>query len=163
MRRQPKAAPAAYSLASDAPKNAVAAGYRGAHTAMRGRITDFSLDLVSDKLWPPDVQWAVENLTPRRPPRASILPWIKYQPSITIDLDLRKDDDFQLAVALVPYTIDGTGIADDNRIIYSATDTGTSAYFELTDDEHQTTEQFMTAAGVNANWLIPFPTTNAYS
>ena len=82
------------------------------------------------------------DLTPRRPPRASILPWVKYQPSITIDVDMRKDDDFQLAVALVLDTIDGTGIADDNRIIYRATDTGTSACFELTDDEHQTTEQF---------------------
>ncbi len=132
-------------------------------TAVRGRLADFCLGLVPDASWPPDVQWAVETLTPRRPPRTSILPWVKYQPSITIDLDPRKDDDFQLAVALVPYTIDGAGIADD-RIIYSGNDTGTSACFELTEDEHQTTAQFMTAAGASAVWLIPFgPAQNLYS
>ena len=156
MLRHSKATPAAYSVASDAPPEAVAAAYRGALTAMRGRLADFYLYLVSDRAWPPDVQWAVESLTPRRPPRTSIFPWVRYQPSITIDLDLRKDDDFQLAAALVPYTIGATGIADDNRIIYSGHDTGTSAYFELTEDEHQTTLQFMTAAGVDAHWLIPF-------
>ena len=88
--------------------DAVAAAYRG--TWPIGRLQP---GLVPDASWPSDVQWAVETLTSRRPPRTSILPWVKYQPSITIDLDPRKDDDFQLAVALVPYTIDGAGIADD--------------------------------------------------
>ena len=163
MPRQPKATTATYTVASDAPQDAVAACYRGALTAVRGRLADFCLDLVSDRAWPPDVQWAVDALTPRRPPRTSILPWVKYQPSITIDLDLDKDDDFQLAMALVPYTIDGTGTAEDNQITYSGTDTGTSATFELTEDEHQTTLQFVTAAGVSADWLIPFPPKNVYS
>ncbi len=89
---------------------------------------------------------------------------MRYKPSITIDLDPRKDDDFQLAVALVPHTIDGTGIAYDNRIIYSGNDTGTSAYFELTEDEHQRTVPFMTAAGVSPDWRIPFgPAQDLYS
>jgi hypothetical protein len=123
---------------------------------VRSRLAGFWIDLISDRAWPPDVQWAVEELTPRRPLRTSILPWVRYQPSITIDLDLGKDDDFQLAMALVPYTIDVTGIADDNRIIYSGNDTGWSSYFELTEEEHQKAVQFMTAAGVSADWFIPF-------
>ena len=163
MPRHAKPTPAAYTVDSKAPADAVAAAYRGALTAMRSRLADFCLDLISDQSWPADVQWAVEALTPRRPPRTSILPWVKYEPSITIDLDLRNDEDFQLAVALAPYTIDGTGIADDNRIIYSGNDTGTSAYFELTEEEHQTTVQFMTGAGVNPDWLISFPSENVYS
>jgi hypothetical protein len=160
MPRQAQPTPDAYTVDSDAPAGAVAAAYRGALTAMRSRITDFSLDLISDRTWPADVEWAVEALTPRRPPRTSILPWVKREPSINIDLDLRKDEDFQLAVALAPYTINGDGRADDNRIIYSGNDTGTSAYFELTETEHQTTVQFMTEAGASPDWLIPFPPKN---
>ena len=156
MPRQPKVKPTAYSVASDAPPSAVAAAFRGALTAVRSRLAGFWIDLISDRDWPPDVQWAVEALAPRRPPRTSILPWVKHQPSITIDLDVRRDDDFQLAMALVPYTIDGTGIADDNRIIYNGNDTGWSSYFELTEEEHQTAVQFMTAAGESAEWLVPF-------
>jgi len=156
MPRKPKVTPTAYNVASDAPPSAVAAVFRGALTAVRSRLAGFWIDLISDRAWPPEVQWAVEALTPRRPSRTSILPWVKYRPSITIDLDLRKDEDFQLAMALVPYTIDGTGIADDNRIIYNGNDTGWSSYFELTEEEHQTAVRFMTAAGVSADWLIPF-------
>lgn len=164
MPRRPQAGPTAYSVDSGAPLGAVAAAYRGALTAVRGRLADFSLDLISDGAWPPDVQWAVDALTPRRPPRTSILPWVKYQPSITIDLDPSNEDDFQLAIALAPYTISGSGVADNNRFIYQGNDTGTSAYFELTEDEYQTTARFMTAAGVSAEWLIPFgPAQNAYS
>ena len=148
--------PTEYSVASDAPPGAVAATYRGALSAMRGRLASFCIDLISDRAWPQDVRWAVEALTARRPPRTSILPWVKYKPSITIDLDLRDHNDFQLAMALVPYTIDATGIAEDNRIIYSSNDTGWSSYFELTEGEHQTAVQFMTAAGVSAEWLVPF-------
>jgi hypothetical protein len=163
MPRKAKPTPAAYTLHSEAPADAVAAGYRGALTSMRSRLADFCLDLISDRTWPPDVQWAVEALTPRRPPRTSILPWVKREPSITIDLDLREDEDFQLAVALAPYTINGEGIAHDNRIIYSGNDTGTSSYFELTENEHQTTVHCMTEAGVSPDWLIPFPPKNVYS
>jgi hypothetical protein len=59
-------------------------------------------------------------------------------------------------MALVPYTIDATGIDGHNRIIYSGNDTGWSSYFELTESEHQTAVQFMTAAGVSKEWLVPF-------
>lgn len=160
MPRQAKPTPAAYTVDSEAPADAVAAAYRGALTALRSRMADFSIDLISDRAWLPDVQWAVDALTPRRPPRTSVLPWVKREPSINIDLDLHKDEDLQLAVALAPYTINGDGRAEDNRIIYSGNDTGTSAYFELTETEHQTTVQFMTEAGVSPEWLIPFPRKN---
>lgn len=160
MPRQAQPTPDAYTVDSEAPAGAVAAAYRGALTAMRIRLADFSLDLISDQAWPPDVRWAVEALTPRRPLRTSVLPWVKREPSINIDLDLRKDEDFQLAVALAPYTINGDGRDDDDRVIYSGDDTGTSAYFELTETEHETTVKFMTEASVSPEWLIPFPLKN---
>lgn len=157
MQQQAKPAPAAYSVAAEAPPEAVAAAYRGALSSVRSKLAGFCLDLVSDEAWPADVQWAVEALSPRRPQWGSILPWVQQERSVTIDLDLREDGDFQLAVALAPYTVNGRGFADDNRTIYSGNDTGTSAYFELTEEERESTVQYMTEEGVGADWLIPLP------
>jgi hypothetical protein len=163
MPQQAKPTSAAYSVAGEAPPEAVAAAYRGALSSLRSKLTSFRLDLVSYEAWPADVQWAVEALSPRRPSRSSILPWAKYQRSVTIDLDLREDGDFQLAVALAPYTTHCQGLAEDNRIIYSGNDIDMSAYFELTEDERESTVQYMTEEGVGPDWLIPLPAKNTHS
>jgi len=163
MPAQAKSTAAGYSVAGEAPPEAVAAAYRGALSSVRSKLAGFRLDLVSDEAWPPDVQWAVEALSPRRPPWNSITPWVGQGRSITIDLDLREDGDFQLAVALAPYTARSQGLADDNRIIYSGKGTDTSAYFELTEGERESTVQYMAEEGVSADWLIPLPAKNTHA
>ena len=75
----------------------------------------------------------------------------------------REDGDFQLAVALAPYTARSQGLADDNRIIYSGNGIGTSAYFELTEEELESAVQYMKEEGVSPDWLIPLPAKNAHS
>jgi hypothetical protein len=163
MPQQARPAAAGYSVAGEAPPEAVAAAYRGALDSVRSKLAGFRLELVSDEAWPPDVQWAVEALGPRRPPWNSITPWVGQGRTITIDLDLREDGDFQLAVALAPYTSRCQGFADDNRIIYSGQGNATGAYFELTEEERESAVQYMTEEGVGADWLIRLPAKNTNS
>ncbi|MGN6637252.1 MAG: hypothetical protein ACTHJ6_17565, partial [Oryzihumus sp.] len=58
------------------------------------------------------------------------------EPGISVELDPRDDRDFDLAVAVAPYKISGTGLDGLDRMIYDGNDTGTSAWFALTEEEH---------------------------
>ncbi|WP_458534269.1 hypothetical protein [Oryzihumus sp.] len=110
----------------------MAAAHRGALTALRGRIRALCVDVICDGTWPDEVRWAVDRLEARRPARWSRWRRRWLEPSISVDLDPRDDEDFALAVAVAPYTICGTGIDGRDRVDYDANDTGTSAWFALT-------------------------------
>ncbi len=147
----------AYTLDADAPAAAVVVVYRAALAAMRDRLVDLSVDLVSDGPWPDEVLWALEALQPRTIQRRPLLrPWTT-QPGVTVGLDPRDNMDFELASALVPWTIYAEGIANDRSIAYSANDTGTSAVFELTVDEHAELLAQLTASNVDPELLRVFP------
>jgi hypothetical protein len=53
------------------------------------------------------------------------------EPSISVRLDPRSDRDIELASTLAPYVIDGSGVSQGGRIIWSVGDTGTATVVEL--------------------------------
>jgi len=72
------------------------------------------------------------------------------------DLRPTDDDDFAIAVAVVPYTSYTIGITHDDGVAYSSYDHGYEPYFELTDGEHALAANYLAAHGVDPGLLIPF-------
>lgn len=147
-----------FTAAENAAPETVAAIYRGALAAQRARIQDFHIDVLSDRPWPAEVMWAVREMTDRlaearNRPRPWLLRWLPRSDSPTIALDLERDPDFELAAAIAPYTIGGTGLAD-GRIIYDVNDTGTSAAFRLTTAEVDDAKRFVSIAGADPKGLV---------
>lgn len=75
-----------------------------------------------------------------------------------VELNPRNEDDMRLAGVLLPWTIHAEGIAADQSIPFSVSDTGTSAAFDLTVDEHRTLVELLTAGGVDPGHLEVLPT-----
>lgn len=78
------------------------------------------------------------------------------EPDFSHCLDPRRDEDFELALALGPYTICGNGYADGSDLLWTANDTGTSVLFKLTADELVSVQEFVAAVGGNPRALIPW-------
>lgn len=164
-----------FTVGDGATPTAIAAVYRGALAAQRPRIEDFSVDVLSDGPWPSEVLWAVAELEARlqerRTPSALellgahrnvrvrpwFLRWLPRDRGPTVDLMLADDHDFDLAMAIAPFTIGGTGISDSQTIIWDGNDTGTSGAFQLTEDEVDEVRRFLALAGVNESALVPLP------
>ena len=122
--------PTSFTIAQDAPPATVAAIYRATVRAQRDRLDVLSIDVQSDHSWPTDVLWAVHELENRltqlrKRPRPWLLRWLPRPEQRTINLDPSSERDFELALAIAPPTIGGTGISDGN-IIWSGNDTGGS-------------------------------------
>jgi len=58
-------------------------------------------------------------------------------------------------MALVPYTIGSTGMDQDQRMIWDANDTGTSAAFQLTATEAEQVRSLIGAGGGDRSTLVP--------
>lgn len=149
-----------FTVAVGSDRAAINAVYRGALTAQRRRIADFSVDVLSDSPWPSDVLWAVAELESRlaaRHERARpwFLRWLPGDRAPTVDLRLEDDHDFALAMAVAPYSIGGTGISDLQTMIWDGNDTGTSGAFQLTEAEVAEVTEYMAAAGVDVSHLVP--------
>ena len=158
MKRQAGNPTSSFTVAQDAPPATVVAIYRAAMRAQRERLEALSIVVQSDHPWPDDVLWAVHELENRlgqlrERPRPWLLRWLPRREQRTIDLDPSSERDFELALAIAPHTIGGTGIGD-GTIIWSGNDTGTSAAFELTDSEVSDVKRRVTAAGCDATRLV---------
>jgi hypothetical protein len=144
-----------YTVADGADRQTVAAAYRGALVAVRRRLGHLDIDLVSDKSWPDDVQWAVREGVRLVEERRSRRPWWPFRTSSdTVRADPRDDDQLAVVAALAPYTIGGTGLDLRGRTVWSVNDTGTSAVFRLTDDELAEVRAAVAAAGGDPRMLV---------
>ncbi|WP_246012506.1 DUF1990 family protein [Myceligenerans xiligouense] len=94
---------------------------------------------MSDRDWPTSVHAAVrlaeERLTRNR------------QRDISLTLDPRLDEDFDILHALAPFSIGSTGTSSRGEHIWDANDTGTSVAFALTPTEEHAVRSAITAAG----------------
>ena len=72
-----------------------------------------------------------------------------------IDLDPADDRDFEIVLALVPYTIGSTGLDHEQRMIWDANDTGTSAAFQLTAAEADRVRSLIEGSGGDPETLVP--------
>lgn len=116
-----------YTVSDDAARTTVEATIKAALLAQRDRLDRLYVDIASDRAWPADVHTAVrlaENHLAANP-----------RDDISLTLDPRVDGDFEIALALAPFSIGCTGIGLDGALIWDANDTGASAAFALTPTE----------------------------
>ncbi|WP_425957068.1 DUF1990 family protein [Xylanimonas sp. McL0601] len=145
-RCSPPSEPVIFTIADDPPRPAVDAAIRAALRSQRTRLECVQVDVLSDDAWPEELNSVVEVAQARlRAGRAR---------DITLDLDPRDDTDFDIALALGPYTIGGTGLSTSGHIVWSSNDTGSSAGFELTPAEEEDVRAAITAAGGAAEHLV---------
>ena len=113
----------------------VEAAHRAVLQIQRPRLQDVTVDLTSDAPWPEEVLWAVDEAGQRATRTRSLLGRTWTRRTAYIDLNPANDRDFEIALALVPYTIGSTGLDHNQRMIWDANDAGTSAAFQLTTTE----------------------------
>lgn len=116
-----------FVLNDDAARATAEVAIRSALSAQRDRLVALHVDIASDDEWPADVRPAVA-LAERR---------LSANPhrDISLTLDPRVDEDFEIALTLAPFSISCTGTSLDGALTWDANDTGTSAAFSLTTAE----------------------------
>ena len=124
---------------------------------LHDRLTSIDVDVYSDDPWPPDVEWAVAELSDRAvEQRGRLAKRFGWAPSVAVRLDPSVDRDLDLAAAISPYTIAMTGIATSGGIVVSADDTGSSFVVELTPAEHTAVLAQIAELGVSRELLVVF-------
>jgi uncharacterized protein (UPF0548 family) len=135
-----------FGVGDDAARVTAEAAIRGALVAQRDRLAEVHVDIVSDRDWPADVRETVQ-LAERRLAASR-------RRSTSLPLDPRLDEDFDIALALAPFSIGCDGYNSDVRLIWDANDTGTSAAFALTPAEEHLVRAAIVAAGGDADHLM---------
>ncbi|WP_353952210.1 hypothetical protein V6K52_01840 [Knoellia sp. S7-12] len=134
----------------------MAATHRGVLKVQRPRLADLTIDLTSDAPWPADVQWAVDEGRQRATRTRTFLGRSWTRQADSIDLNPADAHEFEIAMALVPYTIGSTGIDHEQRMVWDANDTGTSATFQLSASEEEQVRTFVEQSGCDPAALVPF-------
>ena len=130
--RQPRTTAVLCTIADGAAAGPVAAACRGALGARRGRVARLQVDVYSDEPWPPDATDAVHALDElRRARRGRLARRFGWEPPISLELDPRDDRELDLALAVAPFTICGSGFDEDGTLLWDVNDTGTSVSFLL--------------------------------
>ena len=127
-----------YTMADNAPSDSETAVFRGTLLAVRHALGSLDVDLISDSPWPGDVLPAVDRL--RLVTKHGRL---RRRESITARVDPTIDDQFEDALAVIPFTIGSTGLTHDAHLAYSADDTGTSLYVQLTPAERDVAREYI--------------------
>ncbi|MGW2094274.1 DUF1990 family protein [Promicromonospora sukumoe] len=135
-----------FVVTDDAPRATIEVAIRSALTVQRDRLARLEVDIVSDADWPAEVSSAVE----RAERRLAASP----RNDVSLALDPRVDEDFEIAVALAPFSIGCTGTNAHGELIWDANDTGTSAAFALTPAEEDAVRLAINGAGGNADQLV---------
>ncbi|MFI9586275.1 hypothetical protein ACIHCQ_31545 [Streptomyces sp. NPDC052236] len=107
-----------------------------AHTAalrvLRSSIESAHVDAYSDVAWPQDVMPSYEQaLCLARNAVVSGTRSARADPGMGIDIDIRDDAQFEVLLALAPYTIHAEGWLG-NQSIFSMDDTGTALWVAVT-------------------------------
>ncbi|PRZ03240.1 uncharacterized protein (UPF0548 family) [Isoptericola sp. CG 20/1183] len=124
----------------------VDAAIRGALMAQRSRLASVEIDVLSDEDWPPNVRVVVRLAESRLAARR--------RSGISLSLDPRVAEDFDIALALSPFSIGCTGLSARGTPIWNADDTGSSTAFALTSIEERTVRSAIARAGGDAGKLV---------
>ena len=143
---RPAASDPWFVVRDGAPRATVEAAIRGALRAQRPRLDLVEIDVLSDDEWPPEARDAVRSAERRRAARRGSSPSVALDPHV--------DEDLDIALALAPFSIGGSGISTRGDLVWDANDTGTSAAFRLTPDEEAAVRSAVEHAGGRADDLI---------
>ncbi|MBB6440202.1 hypothetical protein [Streptomyces candidus] len=102
---------------------------------LRSNIDAAHIDAYSDDAWSPEVLDSYERaLSLGREEVVSGARSRRSDPGMGIDLDVRDDGHFKVLLDLAPYTIQAEGWCE-GRQVFSASDSGTSLWFEVTREQ----------------------------
>ncbi|MFY4722977.1 hypothetical protein [Streptomyces sp. LaBMicrA B280] len=102
---------------------------------LRPVIDAAHIDAYSDDIWPPECLDSYERaLALAREAVVSGTRSRRCDPGMGIDLDVRDDGHFTVLSDLAPYTIHAEGWTD-GRLVFSASDSGTSLWIEVTQEQ----------------------------
>jgi hypothetical protein len=118
------------------PDEAVGRAHRILLRAVRPALDLIYIDAISDLPWPADVSGELNAL---RALGMAQRETDRDDPRMRIRLDPRSDEQFGLALALARYSIGVEGYSLD-RQIFSANDTGTGLWADLSPDQYRTVE-----------------------
>ncbi|GHH66272.1 hypothetical protein GCM10017772_05920 [Promicromonospora soli] len=135
-----------FVVSDDAARATVEAAIRGALAAQRSRLASVYVDMVSDHDWPAGAR-ATVRLAERRSAA-------NRHGGVSLTLDPRVDEDFDIVLALAPFSIGCTGTSSQGELIWDANDTGTSAAFALTPAEERAVRSAISRAGGAADDLM---------
>ncbi|SDR70356.1 hypothetical protein SAMN04489717_0159 [Actinopolymorpha singaporensis] len=139
----------AFALADDADEATAIAAHQEGLRVVRGALRRVWIDAISDSPWPEQAQVALRALLD--------LAELHHTSDTGIELDVSDDDQFDLVVALSPFTISAEGWAESDEQIYSASDTGTGLWMALTPREHSEVRERLLTRGADPNAIIPQP------
>lgn len=109
--------------------------HREALHVLRSSIDAAHIDAYSDAPWPPEVLASYERALSLA--REEVVSGTRSRHSdlgMGIDLDVRDDGHFKVLSDLAPYTIHAEGWMD-GRLVFSASDSGTSLWVEVTQEQ----------------------------
>lgn len=135
-----------FCVDDDVTRASAKAAIRSALVAQRDRLAEVHVDILSERDWPTEVRGTVQ-LAERRLAA-------NRRRSTSLTLDPRIDEDFDIALALAPFSIDCDGFSGDCKLIWDANDTGTSAAFALTPAEELAVRAAIVGAGGGAEDLM---------
>ncbi|MEL7974655.1 DUF1990 domain-containing protein [Isoptericola sp. F-RaC21] len=144
---RPAASHTWFVVRDHAPRATVEAAIQGALRAQRLRLALVEIDVFSDDEWPPGAQDAVREAERRLAARRGS--------SSAVALDPRDDEDLDIALALAPHSIGGSGISARGDLVWDVNDTGTSAAFRLTLGEADVVRSAIEHAGGCVDDLTP--------
>ncbi|GAA2760039.1 hypothetical protein GCM10009872_54000 [Actinopolymorpha rutila] len=139
----------AFVLDDDADEATVIAAHQEGLRVVRGVLRRVWIDAISDRPWPQQAQDPLRALLD--------LAALRHTGDTGIEVDVGDDDQFDLVVALSPFTISAEGWAESDEQIYSASDTGTSLWMALTPREHSELRERLLTRGADPNAVIPQP------
>lgn len=135
-----------FVVSDDAARSTVEATVRGALLAQRGRLARVYVDVGSDDEWPTEVHASVRAAERRLA--------TNRHGDDSLTLDPRVDEDFDIALALAPFSIGCSGVSSRGELVWDVSDTGTSAAFTLTPAEVTAVRSAIARSGGRADDLV---------
>ncbi|MGW2559307.1 hypothetical protein ACWCXB_08690 [Streptomyces sp. NPDC001514] len=131
--------------------------HREALRVLRSDIGAAHLDAYSDDTWPPAVQQSYERaLSLACEEVADGTRSRRADPGMGIDIDVRDDRQFEVLSDLAPYTINAEGWRG-NQLVFSASDTGTSLWIAVTQEQEAELLSRLEALGIPRTVLAVRP------
>ncbi|WP_157181042.1 hypothetical protein [Actinopolymorpha alba] len=114
------------------------------------------MDGVSDRPWPAQATGPLQALIRlanlEKAGRHEAADSVLY---MDVEVDPRNGEQFELVVALSPFTTGAEGLDNSEKLIYSASDTGSGLWMALTPSEHSELREKLLARGVSPDAVIP--------
>ncbi|MFJ4584030.1 hypothetical protein [Streptomyces echinatus] len=127
---------------------------------LRSSIETAHIDAYSDAAWPQEVVSSYEHaLAMGRDEVVRGTRSAKDDPGMGIDVDVRDDAQFEVLLALAPYTIHAEGWCEGQQV-FSASDTGTALWVAVTQQQEEELMSRLMTHGIPTTAFIVDPKTS---